>query len=303
MGKPGHNKKKRGSKESRPAKKQAPLLTEPTSFSSFAELTSHASNSVYAIARLRLDSNGQTILATLGTGFLAGPNRMMTCSHVIHDSNDSASQHKDDDLYLFVQRNHPHWHKTFINLTLNKTLFLEPDKDSAVIYLPDSFYFDANGNMLHDPNDHLHLSKSVPVLATEVGVLGYPLQQMQFTPDNSDVNINSVMVRADQGIVNVTYKTDENIAINEFTMNFNPGNSGGPIMDRKSGLVLALVHGFASIPIMAVKEVVAANQIEGGDKDAEGEVDVLSTIRALYSNGYSSVNYLDYESKHQISFK
>jgi len=295
MTKTGHNRKKRKKTKIQNRPEQQALFELPNSFSSFADLAQFASSSVYIIARIRQEGES-TRITTLGTGFLAGEHRMVTCDHVM---NSEGSEHHDDDIYLLAQRNHPEWHRSFVRLKSGEDLFLNPENDSAILYLPDSFYYDESGNMIKDPKIHLRLSRAPSRLASDVGVLGYPMQQLLFQDDGSDVNIETMILRADKGVVNATYKDSNDITMTEFTMGFNPGNSGGPILDIMTGNVIAIVHGYQSLPIRAKVEHIPLDMIDGGTKDE----DVVSVVRALYSLGVSSVNLLGYENSHGLSFK
>lgn len=291
----GSNKKKTISR-SKPLATQQGLFKKPTSFSSLAELTDYASKCIYVIARIRQE-NGLSTCSTLGTGFLAGRNRLITCAHVMNGEGIAA--HRDGDTYLLAYRNPPEWHRGFIQLTIDDNLFIYPDNDSAVIYLPDSFYYDGTGKMLRSPDHFLDLEKSIISLGTDVGVLGYPMQSLDFTEDGSDIKLDGIILRADRGVVNTRYKNDE-VWMYEFTMGFNPGNSGGPILDINTGKVIAMVHGYQSIPIKAIEEEVPLKK--PNDRTSKN-VRVVSVVRALYSLGLGSQNYISYENKHKLSFR
>lgn len=282
---------------------QTRLLKRPTSFSDYAELTQYAENNVFTISRLR-DENGRVSSTTLGTGFLCGPGRMLTCAHVIDSKDDSNAKHADGDVYLFVMRSaapgfRDIYHRAFqTSILKDRTLFVDHQMDAAVIYLDESFYHDETGSLIRDPNDYLELARSEKRIGTGVGVLGYPMQSIGFTPDGSDIEMSGVLLRADAGVVNLSYKNKNGILYYDFTMAFNPGNSGGPILDIKTGEVIAYVHGYQSVPINMAKETIPEHMRENGEP-----VSVYTTVRALYSNGISALNLLPYEEKHDLKFR
>jgi V8-like Glu-specific endopeptidase len=267
------------------SEKSVSTFKRPVKFDTFAELVDFAKHCVYAVARLRVD--GQSISCTsLGTGFFVGKNRFMTCSHVINNPESNGEKHVDGDMYCLIRRDeNGTWHQS-PNLLLknDETLFDYPDSDMAILYIPDSFYSNGNGGYFLHPEHYLPLSKKQVNIGTEVGVLGYPMQQIGFTPD-SKLDISGIFIRGDMGIVNTRYylngqSEEDKTHFYEFTMAFNPGNSGGPILDIRTGKVVAMVHAYKSIPIQLVIEV-----------------------RTLYSVGLDVHNYKQYSENHQIVFE
>jgi hypothetical protein len=80
--------------------------------------------------------------------------------------------------------------------------------------------------------------------------LGYPLTVLAF--DGQDIlkpKLGDVILRADTGIVNAKYSTAADKVFYDYTMAFNPGNSGGPVFDSRSGRAIAIVRGFRTIDI------------------------------------------------------
>lgn len=278
----------------RPAAYQLPLFDRPSSFENFGETANYTKYCVYAISRIRT-SNGQTSCTTLGTGFLAGRARLMTCAHVINSQEPGGDKHRDGDVYCIAQRNEDGtWYKSFIKPVLNETLFVYEDVDMAVIYLPDDFYTNDAGEYVQHPDRYLELARTPLGIGTDVGVLGYPMQAITFTPDGNDVDIGNLLIRADRGVINTRYIEASKVQYYDFTLSFNPGNSGGPIVDVKTGRVIGMVHGYNSVPIHVAKEMIP---IDGGAPQ-----EVLSVIRALYSKGLDSRNYLIYEKLHGLAF-
>lgn len=250
----------------------------------FAELVSSAKSCVYIIARIRQDQ-----LITLGTGFLASPNRLLSCDHVF---NSDSQQHQDGDRYLLVQRDEFGWyHRFVVEPEKDKTLFSYPQKDTAILYLPEDFYVSGNKNRNH----YLRLSRRIRPLGTAVGVLGYPLNTIGLNQDKSDIEMGSIVPRVDSGVLNTGYALPDGLVMNEFTMAFNPGNSGGPIIDFATGEVIAIVRAFNSRVLKFVKETVPPEQ-----QQQLGTVEVVSPIRTLYSHGIVSTNLLDIALDHDI---
>lgn len=255
--------------------------------SRFAEVVASAKGSVYVIARIR----GNNII-TLGTGFVTAPYRFITCDHVF---NNDRQQHQDGDAYLLIQKDEfANFHRFIITPEKDKSLFCYPKKDVAVLYLPEDFY--TSGKKSSDT--HLTLSKKIRPLGTGVGVLGYPMARILVTPDGSDIEMGAVALRVDNGALNTGYMGQDGLVINEFTMAFNPGNSGGPIIDLSTGEVIAIVKAYNSMVLKFVREQVPSEQ-----QQAVGETEVASTIRTLYSLGVCSTNLLDVEKAHNLKMK
>lgn len=272
------------------------LIEKPEVFSTFADTCAYVKKHVYIIARVR-QIGDQARLITLGTGFLAGFSRMLSCAHVFNDPNKGDDAiHQDSDKYVLIQNDEfGNWHRALIELSLNSTLFLYPKIDTAVIYLPDSFYSDGS-NEFRSKNDFLKLSTNVHRIGTDVGVLGYPMQNVE-TDETEGIKVSTVHLRGDRGVINTGQFTD-GIVMTEFTLAFNPGNSGGPIFNSDTGEVIALVHGYSSAPIKYIREQIPEALIE----DMGGTQYVNSTIRALYSLGVCTINLLELGEQHKLGF-
>jgi hypothetical protein len=276
--------KKRQQKSSLPPIKDSPRpanTSKPSSFEGFDDIMKYASQATYLFARLR--PNGEnTDYKTLGTAFLAGRNRMVTCAHCINTSGtgNPLMEHIDGDSYLFVQKDEfGQGHQSVVTPTLGQDLFLYENMDTAIFYLPDDFY-QAGGDWLRNPNNHISLAANFSAIGSDVGVAGYPMQELRI--DANGVDVSSFTLRADRGVVNTRYVDGAGVELYEFTMAFNPGNSGGPIFDIKSGNVIGLVHGFQSFQI--------------------AEVDATK-IFSSYSLGVSSRNLKAMSSEHSLSFE
>lgn len=274
-----------------------PDFKRNTNFCNYAELVATSKRSVFLIARFRQDDGEKGHVTTLGTGFLIGNGRLMTCSHVVNNQDPKGESHQDDDLYLFIMRAEDSQlhHSAPIKLKLGETIFDYPDHDAAIIYLPREFYFDNENRMIHHPEDHLVLANDPSNIGTDIGVLGYPMQEITVT--EGELNINHVYIRGDKGIVNTRYAGDKQVLYYEFTIAFNPGNSGGPIFNIETGEVIAMVHAYRSVPIKFAKELVPNNI-----QEELGAQEVVSVVRSTYSLGLASQNYLKLKELHDICF-
>lgn len=258
-------------------------MMEKNIFNDFHECVDTLKNSVYLIARgreINIGDEKKLQWTTLGTGFLAAPNRMITASHVIHDK-EKKSTHNDDDKYYLIRRSEisdAHYH--MCTLKLDSNLFLFPDNDLAIIYLEDSFY--TNGKHVFVKKDnYIKISNNFMPIGKEIGILGYPLCKLEFNDSSLDKpKYGNIILRTDKGVINCIFKTSDIVVNYEFTLAFNPGNSGGPIFDTKSGEVISIVHGFKTIEI---------TKSDKGDR-----------IYTSYSCGFSIASFLDILKEHKI---
>ena len=127
-----------------------------------------------------------------------------------------------------------HW--ASIKLDNDDVLQLYPAPDLAIIKLPETFYAtNSEGYFLH-PDHHVDISVENRGLGHDVAILGYPLQELKFN-EVGDIDFSGICLRADKGVVNqrVGWRY-------EFTIPFNPGNSGGPVFDVATGRVFAMVR-------------------------------------------------------------
>lgn len=264
-------------------------LAKDEGFGSFAALCGRAKPLVYSITRMRPISASEAVFTTLGTGFLCGEARFLTAAHVLQ--NDGA-KHELGDKYLLIQKDEfGNFHRALIEPALDEDLFIYSDFDTALIHLPESFY-EVDGKVVKDRSAFLKLSAENRPLGTDVGVFGYPLQQLALSDD--DVDMTPITLRVDKGVLNSGSRVN-NVNTNEFTMAFNPGNSGGPIVDCRTGKVIAFVHGYNSIPTRFVKEEIPENQ-----RESLGTNHIVTALRALYSIGICTTNLKDLESRHGL---
>jgi len=230
-----------------------PKLSGRVTLATFKDIVALAEHCIYLIVRIRPNpgSNPPTFrVRTLGSGFVAARYRMVTAAHVLNSTTpgaDELARHQPGDIYQFIRREqngfcHRHWG----SYGMDDEIFIYPGKDLGIIHLKNNFYA-ANGI---SENDFLQTSQEFCGLATPVGVLGYPLAKLQF--ENNDLDrpqVGDILPRVDQGIINTCYMTADHIQIYEFTMAFNNGNSGGPIVNLENGTVISWVHGYKKTDI------------------------------------------------------
>lgn len=264
-------------------------------FSTFRDLVEYSKEVVYFIVRLR-DIDGKTYWQNLGTGFLAGPYRLMTCAHCISDNkheDEPMAQHRDGDVYLFVQKDElGKFHRVAMVGKENENIFVYPDLDVAVLIMPDAFY-EIDGELFRNPDKHLELSENTVSIGSDMGILGYPFASLSFDKQG-EVDISDIYIRADRGVINtVRHHTD--MSTYESTTAFNPGNSGGPIFDIKTGTVIGIVHGYNPMPM---------HWVEDGHEDEDGnKITTKFRLRTIYSLGIASQSLLDIAKQHNISHR
>ena len=265
-------------------------------FKNFEKLADYAKGLVYLIVRLR-EEDGQSYWQNLGTGFLIGKNRLMTCYHCINDEKHedvAMAQHKDGDIYLMAQKDeHGGFHRVGMTATVGKELFLYPDIDTAIFHLDDSFYL-VDGDYYKHPDMYLELSKEKKNIGSEMGILGYPFANLTFDAAG-EVDLSEVYIRADSGVINTSYQV-EGMHVYESTTAFNPGNSGGPILDTKTGAVIGMVKGYRPVPMHWVEDVIPA-----GENGNEEEVKQTYRLRTIYSYGISSQTLVQLADDHQLA--
>lgn len=289
-------------KKRKKQKYQGPkFLRRPEHFKTYTDCIKWLKKSVYMIARGRRNPVDDTRdWISLGSGFVVAPYRLITASHVINDpSKNDNYLHRDDDLYYLIRNDDEgNWHFRYLNLQLNKQIYLYPDIDTGIIYLDEEFY-KSEGNIFNEINDYIRISQNFHTIGTEVGVLGYPLCNLTFTNgDASKPNVGDILLRTDKGVVNCRYQTSSVKFLYEFTMAFNPGNSGGPIFDIHTGQAISIVNGF---------KVIKTNEIEIAipDENAKNlkiykEKAYIETINATYSIGHATPTFLETFKLHKI---
>lgn len=275
----------------------------PEQFQSFTECLKWVKKCVFLIVRRReFDSDNKKMWQwdTLGTGFLVAPNRLATSNHVVNDpSKGERMMHKDGDVYFLIRHDdennvHMHW----FSPQINKQIFLYPEVDLAVLYINDNFY-ESNGKKVADKQDFISVSKNFSVIGTPVGVLGYPVCKLEFADKNPDRPLfGNILLRTDQGVINCRYQKSEKEYFYEFTMAFNPGNSGGPIFDTRTGKLLSIVTGYNAIPINQRETEISGE----GAKLLKNykEKSFIETVHAIYSVGHATPSFLEIFREHSI---
>jgi hypothetical protein len=277
----------------------------PEKFRDFSECLHWIKKSVYMIVRGRktiIDNQEAINWITLGTGFVAAPHRMITASHVINDpTKGELLQHQDGDKYYVIKHDDlDNWHFRIFEPKLNQEIFLYPDIDLGIIYLDEGFYA-LDGKVFMDKNDFIRISKDNYPIGSDIGVLGYPLCALQFeNRDLSKPKIGDIILRADKGVINARYRKSENIANYEFTLSFNPGNSGGPIFDIKSGRLVSIVHGFRSTRINMKESILTEEELKNLALKDYKEKSFIEALHANYSMGYSSSSFVEKLKDHKI---
>ena len=185
---------------------------------------------------------------------------------------------------------------------MDKDIFLYNDVDLAVINLDKQFYQN-NGKIYVANNTFLKIDNNFHGIGSEIGVLGYPLCKLTF--DNGNMmkpKIGNILLRGDVGVVNCRYKSSNKLHHYEFTLAFNPGNSGGPIFDVKTGKLVSVVKGFKSIPIK-IKENELNNKMRKDLKIKKYTPDsYLEVMHANYSIGFATPSFSEVFKEHRIGY-
>ncbi len=291
-------------KHRRNKKYQGPKSAKrPEIFRSFSECVKWLKRSVYIIVRgKKVKVNGKNAInwVTLGSGFVGAPNRFITVAHVINDpEKGELFQHQDGDKYYLLRHDDEHnWHCRVFEPKINKEIFVYPEIDLAIIYLDKEFY-QVGDKIFADKNDFIRISKEFLPIGSEVGVLGYPLCNLEFeNKDFSKPKIGNILLRADRGVVNCRYQTSQTNFLYEFTMAFNPGNSGGPIFDTRTGKVISIAKGYKVIRINERENIIPD---EGMKKlKVYKEKAFIETLNATYSFGFATPTFLGKFKEHNI---
>lgn len=281
-------------------------IKRPASFGSPVECIQWVKKSVYLIARGRIpDPKNPTkaVWVTIGTGCVVAPNRMITAAHVINnlkDQNDLSHHKHGDKYYLIKHDDEGRWHFRFFTPEMDKTMFLFPEVDLAILYLEDEFYQDGL-NTYASKDDYIRIDQKFRPIGTETAVLGYPLCKLDFIAGNIfQPNIANILLRVDTGVINCRYLTNKDIYLYEFTVSFNPGNSGGPIFDWRTGQLLSIVHGFKAQAIKMNEHILTDNEKQKIGITKYQEDSFIETLHATYSIGYATPSFVEIFKKHGI---
>lgn len=279
------------------------VTKRPEKFKNFLDCVSLLKKSVYVVIRGRkqiLEGKESINWITLGSGFVAAPHRLITAAHVINDPSlgKEATHQAGDQYYLLRHEDNDSWHIRVFEPKLDSEMFIYPDIDIAIIYLDEKFYQDGN-RILANKNDFIRISQEFLPIGTEVGVLGYPLSKLVF--ENHDFNkpkIADVLMRVDKGVINCKYQISKDKYLYEFTMDFNPGNSGGPIFDIRTGRAMSIVKGFKTIPIANKENIISAEFAKS--LKTYKEKAFIETMHANYSFGFATPTFVEVFKKHNI---
>ena len=261
--------------------------------------------SVYIIIRGRktnINDKEAIKWVTLGTGFLAAPNRLITAAHVINDPDlqkDELFRHQEGDRYYLLRHDDVgNYHFAIRDLYIKKQIFVYPELDLAIIYLDEEFYKKKN-KIFNKKDNYIRISTDFLPIGSEIGVLGYPLCKLEF--NNRDINqplIGNILLRTDLGVINCRYLTKEKKYIYEFTLSFNPGNSGGPIFDVKTGKLVSIVTGYKLIPISVKEKIISEEEIK--KLKVYKEKAFIEVAHTSYSVGFATPSFLEVFKEHNI---
>lgn len=275
----------------------------PNTYHSFVDCVKWLKKSVYIVVRGRktiIEGKEMINWVTLGSGFVGAPNRFITAAHVINDSDKGeVFNHREGDKYYLLRHDDDdNWHYRRFEPRLDKEIFVYPKEDIAIIYLDNEFYQD-NNQIYVNRNDYIRISQNLLPIGAEVGILGYPLCKLEFENENANKpKIGDILMRTEKGVLNCKYHTDSSTYLYEFTMAFNPGNSGGPIFDIQTGQVVSIVKGFRVNRTFIKENVITAEEskiIKYYKEKAYIEVN-----NANYSFGIATVTCIDIFKKHNI---
>lgn len=142
---------------------------------------------VFSVIRERQVQGGKAARA-LGTGFFVAPKIFITCDHVVNPPND---RHQPGDSYLLVANLTGKSGKLYrIDAPeLDKDINLFPNLDLAVMRVTGA---DAN-------QPYCALEYGTVWEGQEIGVVGYPLAELQMI--NGNLALNAVLYRAARGCV------------------------------------------------------------------------------------------------------
>ncbi len=295
MSKNSHRKREQASKQNGTSRIAA-MPSTPSGVVTLKDVVRQSGRCIFLVVRIRPNPPGGAMVRTIGSGFLAAPYRFITAAHVLDNTDpgaDELAKHRDGDIYGFVShddndRFHWHWDGRYKR---DQDIFIYPDKDLGIVHLGNNFYGAGMEKAC------LTISETFSGIATPVGVLGYPITQLEF--EGGDFNkprLGNVLLRGDQGVINTRYTIPGDIKVFEFTMAFNNGNSGGPIIDLETGNVVSWVKGYRKIDV-ELKEKDIPNTFTPREYTQKTYIE---SIQATYSVGIATASVLKELREHDV---
>lgn len=196
-----------------------------------------------------------------GTGFMISENGyVLTCAHVVAPSKPPSSKTKSKGIVDKI------WVRTTNGITSEaERMYCDVDSDIALLALPGG------------PYQYLYMSNLLPTQGEEVVVIGYPMGQI--------LGKEAAVTR---GIVSALRLDGVIFQLDAAT---NPGNSGGPVLNRYgmvSGIAFAKIKGFegmnfaiSSASIPSIREMLQLSPKLGPWFITAVENDDTSTVKAL----------------------
>jgi hypothetical protein len=264
----------------------------PKNFVNFADCVSWVKKSTYLIVRW-CPAKWWIQRETLWTGVIVWNWRLITCAHVIK----WWKWHKNWLLYYFVRHDDlDNWHTSIFNLNDGKNLFIYDKFDLAVIYLEKDFYEDWD-KIFKPQNEYVRINKTPQLIWTDIGILWYPHSKLTFINWNLQLpQIWNVVIRADKWVINSKFKTPDWVIRNEFTIQFNPGNSWWPIFSAKNWTLIWLVEWYRNIETNAKPLFIE----EALPNWAKIKTKTFNIHSSYYSMWIPVENYLDILKEHDI---
>lgn len=276
------------------------LQKMPKKFATFTDCVSWIKKSTYLIVRWRLTKEWWKDVIkrqTLWTWVLVSPWRFITCFHVINGEKWESSHNDMDKYFLLRHDDLDNRHISIFWLTLNRNLFLYEKYDLAIIYLDKDFYKSGEKIFKLD-NEYVKINKTRQLIGAEIGILGYPHCELTFQDGKIEQpHIGNIILRTDRWVINSRYRSwVDQVLYNEFTIQFNEWNSGGPIFNTNDGTLVWLVKWYKRI-ITNMKPV----EIEEKTSDWwVKKTKVFDLHTSYYSVWIPIENYLDVLASHQI---
>lgn len=269
-----------------------PLQKTPKNFSKFADCVSWVKKSTYLIARWESDKN-LINRSTLWTWVVVNNWKMLTCAHVIR----WWKWHKDGAPYYFLRHDdldNCHW----LIFTLHewKNLYIYDKYDLAIIYLEKNFYQEWD-KIFKPLNECIKINKDIQPIWSDIGILWYPYCNLTFLNSSlQQPHIWNIILRTDKWVINSRFKTPDWIIHNEFTIQFNPWNSWGPIFSANDWTLLWLVQWYKTI-MSNIKPLFIEKQLQDWTKE---KVETFNIYSSYYSMWIPVENYLDILKEHNI---